>query len=253
MKIALVTGGFDPVHSGHINIFRAAKNLGDKLIVGVNSDEWLSRKKGKSFLPLMERTNLIRNLKMVDFVIDFPDDQGHAKEAIRMVRQSYPQAHIVFVNGGDRTAANIPEMDFEDDNLSFQFGVGGNNKANSSSWILEQWTAPRVPRKWGHYKVIHEDGPETKVKELTVMPQSSLSMQRHSERSEFWFVTQGEATVYTINRSSDVELMGRYTKHQSLFIPRESWHQLVNEGQEPLKIVEIQYGTNCQEQDIERQ
>ena len=122
-KIVLVTGGFDPLHSGHIAYFEQAKKLGDILVVGVNSDAWLARKKGAPFMPLLERTNIVRNLKMVDFVIDFNDDDGSAKNAIQMVRQSYPQDQIIFANGGDRTNDNIPEMDVADDNTKFAFGV----------------------------------------------------------------------------------------------------------------------------------
>ena len=136
-KIVLITGGFDPIHSGHISYIQAAKKLGDLLIVGVNSDEWLSRKKGRNFMPLLERTAIIRNIKGVDFVIDFNDNDDTAKHAIWMVRQSYPTDQIIFANGGDRTKTNIPEMDFLDTKLEFVFGVGGEDKKNSSSWILE--------------------------------------------------------------------------------------------------------------------
>ena len=109
-----------------------------------------------------------------------------------------------------------------------------------------------VQRPWGFYKVLYEDGTETKVKELVVNPGQRLSMQRHYERSEFWFITQGTATVYTLNRSTDLELFGVHTKHSSLWIPKGFWHQLTNESTEPLHVVEIQYGTKCQEEDIER-
>lgn len=65
MKVVLVTGGFDPLHSGHIAYLTAAKKLGDKLVVGINSDEWLTRKKGKPFMPLRERISIIRDRKSV--------------------------------------------------------------------------------------------------------------------------------------------------------------------------------------------
>jgi D-beta-D-heptose 7-phosphate kinase/D-beta-D-heptose 1-phosphate adenosyltransferase len=250
-KIVLVTGGFDPIHSGHIAYFDSAKKLGDILVVGVNSDEWLARKKGASFMPLLERTNIVRNLKMVDFVIDFDDADGSAKAAIQMVRQSYPQDQIVFANGGDRTNENIPEMDAVDDNVKFAFGVGGFDKANSSSWILQEWKAPKTERPWGYYRVLHEV-PGTKVKELTVMPGQRLSMQRHQDRAEHWHVAEGTATVYTINRKSDAELLGEFTQFQHIHIDHHEWHQLCNETDQPLKIVEIQYGANCVEEDIER-
>lgn len=139
MKIVLVTGGFDPIHSGHISYLTAAKQLGNLLCVGINSDEWLKRKKGKAFLPLNERGSIVYAVKGVDFVIDFDDSDDSAKDAIRKVRTMFPSAQIVFANGGDRTRSNIPEMDIEDPNLQFAFGVGGTDKINSSSWILKNW------------------------------------------------------------------------------------------------------------------
>ena len=65
MKVVLVTGGFDPLHSGHISYFKEAKKLGDKLVVGLNSDEWLTRKKGRPFMPFKERLKIIQNLKII--------------------------------------------------------------------------------------------------------------------------------------------------------------------------------------------
>jgi len=251
-KIVLITGGFDPVHSGHLAYIQAAQKLGDILVVGVNSDAWLTRKKGRSFMPLSERANIIRNIQGVDFVIDFDDTDGTARRAIQMVRQSYPQDQIIFANGGDRTDENIPEMDVTDDNTKFVFGVGGFDKANSSSWILEEWKAPQTRRPWGYYRVLHE-APGVKVKELTVDPGAALSMQRHEQRAEFWLVTSGEATVYTLSTTStDMELRDRYKRHEYLHVATHEWHQLVNEDPNPLKIVEIQYGENCEESDIER-
>ena len=192
-KIVLITGGFDPLHSGHIAYFKAAKTLGDMLIVGLNSDEWLERKKGRAFMPWNERLCVVNNLSMVDEVYTFDDTDGSAKSFIRQVRAHYPDAELIFANGGDRTADNIPEMDIQDDNLEFVFGVGGEDKKNSSSWILEEWKAPKTLRQWGYYRILHEDGSTVKLKELTVDPGKALSMQRHDKRNEFWFVSQGIA------------------------------------------------------------
>ena len=251
-KIVLITGGFDPLHSGHITYCQAAKKLGDLLIVGVNSNEWLTRKKGIPFMPYRERAEIVRNIIGVDFVIDFDDSDGSAKHAIRMVRQSYPTDRIIFANGGDRTSTNIPEMDIEDDNLEFAFGVGGEDKKNSSSWILQEWKAPKTERQWGYYRVLHEPNKNVKLKELTVDPGKSLSMQKHKERSEFWFVSEGTASVYTVNHKTDYEPVGMFKEHQHIWISKESWHQLANETDKPLKLIEIQYGENCVEEDIER-
>ena len=110
MKIVIVTGGFDPLHSGHIAYFKAARKLGDRLIVGLNSDEWLTRKKGRPFMPLQERMSIVGNLSVVDEVVIYNDDDGSSCDAIKLVRQRYPTAELVFANGGDRTKDNIPEM-----------------------------------------------------------------------------------------------------------------------------------------------
>lgn len=138
-KIVLVTGGFDPLHSGHIAYFNAAKSLGDFLVVGINSDEWLTRKKGKPFLSYEERATVISHLRMVDLIVKFTDEDNSSIDAIRKTRKMFPNNIIIFANGGDRKKDNIPEMSYSDKNLIFEFGVGGEDKKNSSSWILKEW------------------------------------------------------------------------------------------------------------------
>ena len=140
MKIIIVSGGFDPLHSGHIAHFKAAKELGDLLIVGLNSDDWLTRKKGKPFMPIEERLSIIRELRVVDLALPFNDDDNSSRDLIKRVMQLY-DSDVVFANGGDRTKDNIPEIDTfgNDSRVSFRFGVGGEDKKNSSSWILENW------------------------------------------------------------------------------------------------------------------
>ena len=137
--VVLVTGGFDPIHSGHIAYFLSAKKLGDSLIVGLNSDEWLTRKKGKPFMTWDERAAVTSALKPVDSVFAFDDSDNTAIDAIRAALKDFPDSHIVFANGGDRGKDNIPEMVFESDRVSFSFGIGGDDKKNSSSWILKNW------------------------------------------------------------------------------------------------------------------
>jgi D-beta-D-heptose 7-phosphate kinase/D-beta-D-heptose 1-phosphate adenosyltransferase len=138
MKVVLVTGGFDPLHSGHVNYFCAAKELGDVLIVGINSDDWLVRKKGRAFMPLSERLSIIRCLKMIDVCLLFDDSDNTAIDAIKKVKELYPTATIIFANGGDRTAENIPEMN--ESNIEFIFGVGGGKTASSSDF-LQKWSS----------------------------------------------------------------------------------------------------------------
>ena len=247
--VVVATGGFDPIHSGHIAYLEAAAKLGDVLVVGVNSDAWLTRKKGHPFMPSHERVAVLKSMKCVDHCVLFDDTDGSAIEAIRNARLLYPDAKIIFSNGGDRTIHNIPEQTaFKDDpDVEFVFGIGGDFKMNSSSWILQEWKAPKNPRQWGYYRVIHEV-PGMKVKELTVEPGKSLSMQRHKYRAEFWIVSEGIASLKRLGQEGVTVLQPH---HQNTIYPNQ-WHQLINQTKDPLKIVEIQYGDKCDEDDIER-
>jgi D-beta-D-heptose 7-phosphate kinase/D-beta-D-heptose 1-phosphate adenosyltransferase len=253
MKIVLVTGGFDPLHSGHIAYFKAARQLGDKLVVGVNTDAWLIRKKGRPFMSGGERTSIIQNLSMVDHCLLFGDNDDSAVEAIKNVRMMYPDAHIVFANGGDRTSENIPEMNTNVENISFEFGVGGENKANSSSWILDEWKTQKTERDWGYWRVL-DDKQATKgykVKELVIYPGKSLSDQRHFKRSEQWTILEGICKMETEydNRQDVVHLD---PKSRPYDIGVRVWHKASNPGTEPTHILEIQRGEECVEEDIER-
>lgn len=256
MRTVLVTGGFDPLHSGHLSYFESARSLGDRLIVGVNSDAWLSRKKGRSFMPLSERAALVDALAVVDQCVAFDNEYDRDNSCCRFIEDclaNFPDDEIVFANGGDRTKINIPEMTVQNSRLSFCFGIGGEDKKNSSSWILEEWKSPKTLRQWGYYRVLHEE-PGIKVKELTVEPGKSLSMQRHFHRNEYWMVSAGVATVkYQKDAKWSTTLTKDFEIHQQLHIPVGTWHQLSNKTQEPVQIVEIQYGAECIEEDIERQ
>ena len=141
MRIVIVSGGFDPIHSGHIEHFKEAKKLGDILIVGLNSDEWLTRKKGKPFMPIEERMAVIRELRMVDSAVAFNDDNNSSIDLINKALVLFDD--VLFANGGDRTQDNIPEIDAfdKDPRVQFAFGVGGTHKQNSSSWILKKWNS----------------------------------------------------------------------------------------------------------------
>jgi cytidyltransferase-like protein len=251
MRVVLVTGGFDPLHSGHIAYFEEAKKLGDMLVVGINSNEWLTRKKGQPFMDINERVSIVKNLSMVDSVIVFDDSDGSSKEAIRHCLNTYSNSHIIFANGGDRNSGNIPENEIDDTRLEFAFGVGGTHKMNSSSKILTEWKTPRTERKWGYYRVLHADGPATKVKELVVRPGKSLSLQKHSKRSEYWIVSYGTGRVMIGDDETNLQ-EHTLKKHASVVIRAGQWHQLINDSTGELRIVEIQYGRNCIEEDIVR-
>ena len=131
-KIIAVSGGFDPLHIGHIELFREAKQLGNKLIVIVNGDQWLIRKKGKFLMVLSDRMEIIRNLKMVDYVIGWDDGTENVCGALEAIRPD------VFVNGGDRTRKNIPEVAVcKKLGIEMIFEVG--KKIRSSSDLLNNY------------------------------------------------------------------------------------------------------------------
>jgi cytidyltransferase-like protein len=242
-RTVIVSGGFDPLHSGHIAYLTAAAKLGDRLVVGVNSDGWLICKKGRAFMPLQERLAIIRALGCVDAAMSFDDKDGTALKLIEAVRALHPEDKLIFANGGDRTRDNIPEMTAK--GVTFVFGVGGEDKQNSSSWILREWQAPTVEKLWGHYRVLHE-APGVKVKELVVEPERRLSYQRHAYRSEHWHVAEGRASVYIEGMLLDLR------PHDSVEINVGTWHCLHNPGPQLLRVIEIQYGERCEEDDIER-
>jgi mannose-6-phosphate isomerase-like protein (cupin superfamily) len=196
-----------------------------------------------------ERMTVLDNLHMVDRVIAFDDSDGTACDAIRQVQEMFPNGKIIFANGGDRTEDNIPEMTFDD--VEFVFGVGGDNKLNSSSDILKRWTSVEVQRSWGSYTVLNEI-PGAKVKTLTVQPGQTLSMQRHQYRSEYWMVTEGTCMINMAmpgDLANPPKILGKYDEWR---VPKNAWHQLTNPFTKPCTIVEIQYGEQCVEEDIER-
>lgn len=252
-KVVLVTGGFDPLHSGHIEYFKAAKKLGDHLVVGLNSDEWLTRKKGKPFMPLHERVAIVKELSCVDEVISFDDSDNTALKAIGWVLATKGQRwKVIFANGGDRTNTTTPEYDLYGDHpdVEFAFGVGGFDKKNSSSWILKEWNQPVTDRSWGTYKIL-DKGEDWQVKQLYFYINKSLSDQRHFHRSEHWHVIEGSINI-ELEYPNGVKTTTLVGSGQSVDIPVLCWHKATNVGQRPAKVIEVWMGNNLTEDDIER-
>ena len=250
MKIIVVSGGFDPIHSGHIAYFKSAKKLGEKLIVALNSDEWLINKKGKFFMPFEERRAIVENLSCVDLVIEFEDDElGSAKNALIKIKKMHPDDDIIFANGGDRNKENIPEMSL--DNISFEFSVGGDGKKNSSSWILKNWQYYHEERLWGSFYNLFEEE-QVKVKELIVSPGKGMSFQKHFKRSEIWMVSKGSCIVNYSHNDPDQKQNIQLNQFDHYLVPVGEWHQITNPFKETCHLIEIQYGKECVEDDIER-
>ena len=138
-KIIILSGGFDPVHMGHIRMFKAAKEQDAIVIVGVNSDSWLTRKKGKPFMLESERLEILKGFKYIDYVYAFNDDDDTACDLIKKVIELYSNnkdVKIFFGNGGDRINTNTPEEKFcNQNNVEMLWGVGGGKIQSSSDLI----------------------------------------------------------------------------------------------------------------------
>ena len=214
----LLSGGFDPLHTGHIGMIEAASGYG-KVVIALNSNEWLIGKKGFFFQSWEDRADILGAIASVFSVVSVDDSDGTVCEALSRLKPKY------FGNGGDRTKKNTPELKLckELDTMPI-FGLGG-EKSRASSTIAAKAI---VSRKWGHY-VLLDEGPGYKVKRLVIDPGKSTSRQRHEHRKEYW-----------INPD-----MGAKE------VPAGEWHQLDNPTEHPLVVIEVQTGL-CEESDIER-
>lgn len=252
-KVVLVTGGFDPIHSGHIAYFKAARELGSHLVVGINSDAWLTRKKGRPFMPFKERAAIINELSCVDEVIAFDDSDNTACLAIGYVLQTKASKwKLIFANGGDRTNTTTPEYATwgNHPDVEFAFGVGGEDKKNSSSWILKEWSHPTVERAWGKYTVL-DKGNGWQVKQLAFDAGKALSDQRHFKRSEHWHVVDGVITMDLEDKQGG-KTRTLLVPGDSIDIPLGYWHKATNIDNKPARVIEVWLGNNLTEDDIER-
>ena len=139
--IAIVSGGFDPIHPGHIMMMEECKKFSDYLIVGLNSDVWLTRKKGNFFMDMKHRSYVVSRLKVVDETMEFNDDDNSASDLLKKVVEKYPGTKVVFANGGDRSdPSKVKELEIAEKlKIELKFGVGGSHKESSSSDLLGRW------------------------------------------------------------------------------------------------------------------
>ena len=134
--VVILSGGFDPVHVGHLRMIQAAAEMADVVVVGVNSDKWLTRKKGYVFMPFGERVEIIQGFSGCATAVGFNDDDNTASDLLRVVRAIYPDKKIAFGNGGDRTSDNIPETSAaKETGIELVWNVGG-GKVQSSSTLV---------------------------------------------------------------------------------------------------------------------
>lgn len=247
MAKVLVSGGFDPVHSGHIQMIREAANHGD-VVVLLNSDEWLTRKKGKPFMKFEERFEVMLSIKNVFTVVGMDDSNGTACDGIKKARQMFTGEKMFFANGGDRKFNTTPSHEqslCKDLGIECLWGIGGDYKKNSSSTILSDWQQQKEQRPWGEFTT-HMSGNNYKVKTLTINPGQRLSLQSHENRNEFWVVAEGTALAEVEGETSQLGV-GTFLR-----INAKEKHRVGCVGTVPCTILELQYGDMCVESDIVR-
>lgn len=215
-KKIVISGGFDPIHPGHIAMIEDARQYGEVHIV-VNSDDWLVRKKGFFFQPWQDRKKILE--AYTPHVHAVNDSDGTVCEALARIKPDY------FGNGGDRTNKNTPELELcAELHIEPVFELGGGKYSSSSALNAKQ----RVDTRWGWYDVVI-DMPKLKVKILNIKAGKKLSLQRHEKRSEFFFLPTGEVMM---------NLPG-------------VWHAPIAPKDRDLVILEVQVGES-EEEDIER-
>jgi cytidyltransferase-like protein len=234
--IVCVSGGFDPLHIGHLEMFKEAAKHGPLTVI-INSDEWLLRKKGFCFLPWEQRAAIIRDLRYVNDVAAVDDADDTVCEALARIK---PRA---FANGGDRKPGTTPEVNLCNElGVELLWNIGGGKSDSSSEIARKAW----VERSWGRYVTLDE-GEGFKVKKLIIAPGESISLQYHNHRNEYWYVTESIATVRLSDKQFNVA-----PGQLPVVVESGVQHQLMNMGDKPLVIIEIQSGEYMGEDDIIR-
>ena len=244
---ALVSGGFDPVHVGHLRMFQDAKNLSENVIVLLNNDEWLIKKKGKPFMNEDQRKEILDEFKSISKVIIQTANDKSSSQAIEEFVQNNPDKTICYCNGGDRSnIRNIREAEVcKKLGVTLEFGIGGDKKIESSSQLTKNYLGNVEERPWGNYHIIAKNK-GYQIKEIIVSKGSKLSLQKHSGRSEFWQIVKGKSKI-TIEKNE------HYLKEKEhIYIPKNTIHRIENIGKEELIFIEIQLGENLKEEDIIR-
>lgn len=246
-KWVAISGGFDPIHVGHIRMFQAARKLGDKLVVILNNDNWLKLKKGFSFMPEDERKEMIEAFSEVDKVVLTSHTSKTRDISIcKELEKIHPD---VFANGGDRLANNIPEVQLcKKLGIQMVFNVGKGGKIQSSSWMIQSAAEAKITtrRPWGSFKDL-ADGSGWHLKTVTVKRGGRLSLQKHKHRGEMWILVEGDA-IAEIEQGARMKKFP-LVKFQLFQVPKGSKHRLSSKSGGIL--VEIAQG-KFDEQDIER-
>ena len=244
---ALVSGGFDHVHVGHLRMFKDAKKLSNKVIVLLNNDDWLIKKKGKPFMNQNQRKEILEEFNSITKVIIQRSSEKSSSSAIEEFVKKNPNKSICYCNGGDRSNIdNIRESEIcKKLKVNLEFGIGGENKIESSSNLTKNYLGDIEERPWGNYHIIAKNL-GYQIKEIKVSVNSKLSLQKHQNRAEFWQIIKGNCMVIVDEKEYELK------DNDSIYIPKNTLHRIENIGNQELVFIEIQLGKDLKEEDIVR-
>ncbi len=256
-KVVAVSGGFDPMHFGHVRYLQEARKLGDSLVVILNNDHWLKAKKGFVFMPEKERVEVLEAMSVVDRVVLTKHKKGMNNASARERSVALELARIkpaIFANGGDRDEKNAadPHSSLYWDievckklGTKMVFGVGAGGKVQSSSWLTKKVASLGTTdiRPWG-YMHTHKAEPTFWIKTIHVAPGRRLSLQEHKYRAETWVCVEGEVTAEIGRKKLHLKPGGVVT------FPARTKHRLSSE--KGGAIVEVAFGSHVHEDDIVR-
>jgi len=251
--IVCVSGGFDPLHPGHLALIESAAKYGPVAII-LNSDAWLIEKKGYRVMNWEDRAAILRSIKWVTSVESVNDRDRTVAEALRRIQPKY------FAKSGDRKPEAMPMAELQacrELGIELLFDICPHLPYSSSQIISQRRpNEGQVWKPWGSFEVLDErtypEPPNWKVKRLDFACGQKTSLQRHENRSEHFIVVRGKVKIEVgKNRGAMTEIFG--LQHAYINVPLGYWHRITNiDNLYPLTLIEVQMGRECSEVDIMR-
>ena len=249
----VISGGFDPIHSGHLNLISDASKITNVIAI-VNNNNFLLKKKGFIFLDEKERLQILSAIVGINQVFLSIDDDHTVNKSIQFLVDSGKKIKF-FGNGGDRKSIeDIPEGEVcQNNNIEMIFNLGGEKSQSSSALAVSLYDQIQkkdkksnvVDKPWGYYKTFITEG-EYLLKKIFINPGEELSEQSHKYRDEHWIVVSGKIDILLNNKITKKEI------NEHIFIRKNSVHKIINHYDEPAIIIEVQTGVILSENDIIR-